>query len=51
MNIPITARVKGMGKKSCGCAKKCGCGSPAKKPLVGNQNELPQHLQKAILAS
>jgi hypothetical protein len=31
MSLPITARVKGMSKKTCSCAKKCGCGSMAKK--------------------
>jgi len=32
MNIPITARVKGMGKKGCGCGCDCQCGkTPAKK--------------------
>lgn len=31
MNLPITSRVKGKGKKSCGCPSSCSCNqSPAK---------------------
>lgn len=41
MNIPITKRVMmGGSKKACGCAKKCGCGSMAKK-LDAMHNGIP----------
>jgi hypothetical protein len=47
MNIPITKRVQqGGGKKDCGCGK-----APAKKALVGNQDQLPEQLQNAIKAA
>lgn len=52
MNIPITSRVKRAGKKGCGCGCDCQCGkSAAKKALVGDQHELPMHLQNAIKAA
>jgi hypothetical protein len=53
MNIPITKRVMTAGsKKGCGCCGACQCGkTPAKKALVGNQDQLPQHLQNAIKAA
>ena len=31
MSLPITARVKRVGKKGCGCGCDCKCGSAAKK--------------------
>ena len=52
MNIPITSRVKRAPKKGCGCPSGCNCGkTPAKKALVGDQNQLPVELQKAIKAA
>ena len=48
MNIPITSRVKRAGKKGCDCQCEK---TPAKKALVGNQNQLPQELQDAIKAA
>lgn len=53
MNIPITSKVqKGGNKKGCGCPSGCNCGkAPAKKALVGNQNQLPMALQKEIKAA
>ena len=52
MSLPITARVKRAPKKGCGCTGACSCKkTPAKKALVGNQNQLPQKLQNFIKAA
>lgn len=49
--IAPSGHVANAPKKSCGCSGKCGCGSPAKKALVGNQKNLPDAIKSKILAA
>lgn len=42
MNIPITARIKRSGKKSCGCDAGCKCGSVAKMADLSGDGKVTQ---------
>lgn len=49
-NHPITKRVQSKFQSLTGSSD-CGCDSPSKKALVGNQKNLPDHIKSKILAA